>query len=47
VEFISRGLESGALKPLIEKTFKFDEMVQAHHYLEKSQHLGRIVVVVD
>lgn len=47
VEFISQGLESGALKPIIEKTFTFDEMVQAHHYLEKSQHLGRIVVLVD
>lgn len=47
VEFISRGLESGALKPVIEKTFRFDEIVQAHEYLEKSQHLGRIVVIVD
>jgi Zinc-binding dehydrogenase len=30
------GLESGALKPVIERTFKFDDMVEAHHYLERA-----------
>jgi NADPH:quinone reductase-like Zn-dependent oxidoreductase len=46
VEFISEGLASGALRPRIQRTFAFDEIVEAHRYLEKSQHLGRIVVTL-
>ncbi|MDB6145105.1 MAG: zinc-dependent alcohol dehydrogenase family protein [Pseudomonas sp.] len=46
VEFIHAGLESGKLKPLIERTFAFEDIVEAHRFLEKSEHLGRIVVTV-
>jgi NADPH:quinone reductase-like Zn-dependent oxidoreductase len=46
VEFVLKGLESGALKPIIDRTFKFDEMVEAHRYLERSGQFGKIVVTV-
>jgi NADPH:quinone reductase-like Zn-dependent oxidoreductase len=46
VKFISDGLASGVLRPHIQRSFGFDEIVEAHRYLEKSQHLGRIVVIV-
>jgi NADPH:quinone reductase-like Zn-dependent oxidoreductase len=46
VEFILQGLESGALKPVIDRTFKFEEMVEAHRYLEKNGQFGKIVVTV-
>ncbi len=46
VEYIVNGLASGALKPVIDRTFKFDDMVEAHRYLEKSGQFGKIVVTV-
>lgn len=46
VEFILKGLESGALKPIIDRSFKFDEMVEVHRYLETNGQFGKIVVTV-
>ena len=46
VEFVLKGLESGALKPIIDRTFKFDDMVEVHRYLEKNGQFGKIVVTV-
>jgi NADPH:quinone reductase-like Zn-dependent oxidoreductase len=46
VEYIIRGLAIGALKPVIDRIFKFDEMVKAHRYLENSGQFGKIVVTL-
>jgi NADPH:quinone reductase-like Zn-dependent oxidoreductase len=46
VEYVVKGLASGALKPVIDRTFKFDEMVEVHRYLEKSGQFGKIVVTI-
>jgi NADPH:quinone reductase-like Zn-dependent oxidoreductase len=46
VEYIVKGLASGALKPVIDRTFKFDEMREVHRYLERSGQFGKIVVTV-
>jgi NADPH:quinone reductase-like Zn-dependent oxidoreductase len=46
VEYVTRGLASGALKPIIDRTFKFDEMVEVHRYLENGGQFGKIVVTV-
>jgi len=46
VEFITRGLKSGALKPVIDKKFSFEHIVDAHLYLEGNQQFGKIVVTV-
>jgi NADPH:quinone reductase-like Zn-dependent oxidoreductase len=46
VEYIVEGLASGALKPVIDRTFKFDDMVEVHRYLENSGQFGKIVVTV-
>ncbi|MEA2959638.1 MAG: hypothetical protein QOJ58_5623, partial [Alphaproteobacteria bacterium] len=37
---------SGALKPVIDRTFKFDDMVEVHRYLENSGQFGKIVVTL-
>lgn len=42
--FVSDGLASGALKPVIARTFPFDEIVEAHRYMESNQQIGKIVV---
>lgn len=44
--FILEGLTSGALKPIIAKTFAFDEIVEAHRYLESNEQIGKIVVTI-
>ena len=44
--FIYKGLESGQLKPVIAKTFSFDEIVEAHRYMESGKQVGKIVVTV-
>jgi NADPH:quinone reductase-like Zn-dependent oxidoreductase len=40
------GLAGGALKPVIDRTFKFDEIVGVHRHLENSGQFGKIVVTV-
>jgi NADPH:quinone reductase-like Zn-dependent oxidoreductase len=44
--FILEGLTSGALKPLIARTFPFDQIVEAHRYLESNEQMGKIVVTI-
>lgn len=46
VEYVVKGLEAGALKPVIDRTFRFDEMVEVHRYLENNGQFGKIVVTV-
>jgi NADPH:quinone reductase-like Zn-dependent oxidoreductase len=46
VEYVVKGLASGALKPVIDRTFKFDDMVDVHRYLESSGQFGKIVVTL-
>jgi NADPH:quinone reductase-like Zn-dependent oxidoreductase len=46
VEFIVKGLRAGALKPVIDRTFTFDEMADVHRYLEQGGQFGKIVVTV-
>ena len=46
VEYVLKGLESGALKPVIDRTFAFDDMVDVHRYLETNGQFGKIVVTV-
>lgn len=46
VDFVLKGLESGALKPVIDRVFSFDEMRDVHRYLEQSGQFGKIVVTV-
>ncbi|MGI4747612.1 MAG: zinc-dependent alcohol dehydrogenase family protein [Janthinobacterium lividum] len=46
VAFILKGFESGRLKPVIDRVFPFDQIVEAHRYLEANGQFGKIVVTV-
>jgi NADPH:quinone reductase-like Zn-dependent oxidoreductase len=45
-QFITTGLQSGAVVPVIDRTFDLDDIVQAHRYLEAGAQVGKIVVTV-
>lgn len=44
--FISDGLQSGALSPLISRTFPFEQIQEATRFLESNQQIGKVVVTV-
>jgi NADPH:quinone reductase-like Zn-dependent oxidoreductase len=43
---ILQGLERGKLKPVIAKTFPFDQIVEANRYLESNRQVGKVVIAV-
>ena len=45
-QYIFDHLASGAFKPLIDKTFRFAEIVEAHRYMESNAQIGKIVVIL-
>jgi len=45
-QFIYDGLESGALRPFIDRTFTLDAIADAHRYMESNEQKGKIVVTV-
>ena len=44
--FVLDGLASGALKPVIARTFPFEQIVEAHRFLESNEQFGKIVVTL-
>jgi NADPH:quinone reductase-like Zn-dependent oxidoreductase len=44
--FINEGLRSGALDPLISRTFAFDQIQEATYFLESNEQIGKIVVTM-
>jgi len=40
-------LESGRVRPIIYKTFALQDVQEAHRELERGQHIGKIVLLVD
>jgi NADPH2:quinone reductase len=45
-EYILAGVQTGALKPVVDRVFRLDEIVQAHRYLEAGGQNGKVVVKV-
>ncbi|CAG9273686.1 zinc-dependent alcohol dehydrogenase family protein [Paraburkholderia unamae] len=44
--FISEGLASKALRPVIDRVFRFDDIAEAHRYMEAGNQIGKIVVAL-
>jgi NADPH:quinone reductase-like Zn-dependent oxidoreductase len=44
--FVTAGLRSGAFRPVVDRVFALDEIVEAHRYLESDAQIGKIVVWV-
>jgi NADPH:quinone reductase-like Zn-dependent oxidoreductase len=45
-KYVYDHIEAGDFKPLIDRVFPFDQIVQAHRYMESNQQIGKIVVKV-
>jgi NADPH:quinone reductase-like Zn-dependent oxidoreductase len=46
VAYIEDALGAGKVRPVIDSVFNFDQMAEAHRYLESAQQFGKIVVTV-
>ncbi|WP_441235730.1 zinc-dependent alcohol dehydrogenase family protein [Bradyrhizobium sp. 930_D9_N1_4] len=44
--YILDGLAEGSLKPIIARTFEFEDIVEAHRFLESNDQFGKIVVTI-
>jgi len=40
------GLDDGSLKPIIARNFPFEEIAEAHRYLESNEQFGKVVVTL-
>ena len=45
-QYVFDHLASGAFRPVIAKTFRFAEIVEAHRYMESNAQIGKIVVTL-
>lgn len=46
VEYLKNFAEAKAFKPLIDRTYKFEEIVEATRYVEKGHKVGNVVIIV-
>lgn len=44
--FVTEGLADGSLSPTIARTFPFDEIVEAHRFMEAGNQIGKIVISI-
>ncbi|THV43062.1 zinc-dependent alcohol dehydrogenase family protein [Glycomyces buryatensis] len=44
--YLNSGLLSGALRPVIDRVFDFEEIVKAHRHMESGTQFGKIVATV-
>lgn len=42
--YIRKGIESGALKPVVAKSFDLADVAESHRYMESNAQVGKIVV---
>jgi NADPH:quinone reductase-like Zn-dependent oxidoreductase len=42
---IVRGVDEEWIRPYVDRTFSFDEIGQAHTYLEERRNIGKVVLV--
>jgi NADPH:quinone reductase-like Zn-dependent oxidoreductase len=47
VAYLKERIESGAFKPLIDRRYRLDQIVEAYRYVETGRKVGSVVVSVD
>lgn len=46
-ERMTRAIEATGMKPIIDRSFSFENARDAYHYLENGAHQGKVIVTVD
>lgn len=46
-EYVYQGLNDGSFNPVIDKVFSFEQLKEAHEYMESNKQKGKIVVRVS
>ena len=41
---LKEWLETGKIKPVIDRVFPFHEAKEAYHYMKSQQHVGKVVI---
>ena len=44
---INELLESGAFRPVVDRMYRLDQIVEAYTYVETGEKIGNVVITVD
>lgn len=47
VEFLKQLVENGEFKPVLDKHYSLDQIVEAHRYVESQQKTGNVIIVIN